>query len=67
MSSYPGLEEFCEGLYSKDIRSPYLLGFIVELEEERMAKGDNIAKRLEHAKEVSEVLFTVEITEGSIC
>lgn len=34
LSSYPGLREVCEEMFSKDIRSPLLLGVLVDMYQE---------------------------------
>ncbi|XP_070540017.1 protein farnesyltransferase/geranylgeranyltransferase type-1 subunit alpha-like [Ptychodera flava] len=36
MYSYPGVMEFCMKLYDSDIRSPYLLGFMIDMYEEML-------------------------------
>ena len=36
MYDYPGLSEFCQDLYEKNIRSPYLMSFIVDCCEEML-------------------------------
>ena len=66
MSNYPGVEEFCMNLYDKDIRSPYLMGFMVELDEEKISQGEDVAKRLEHAKLVS-VWAVMRFMVGWLC
>ncbi|XP_014668221.1 PREDICTED: protein farnesyltransferase/geranylgeranyltransferase type-1 subunit alpha-like [Priapulus caudatus] len=39
LSTHPGLMEFCEELYGKSVRSPYLLGFMREIYEDRLEQG----------------------------
>lgn len=34
LSEYPGLKSFCDELYSKHIRSPFLLSLLVDMYEE---------------------------------
>lgn len=43
MFNYPGLFEFCQGLYDGNIRSPHLLGFMVDCYGE-MLDPDNKCK-----------------------
>ena len=35
-SRYEDVIEFCENLYAENVRSPYLLGFMIEILEERL-------------------------------
>lgn len=42
--SYPGLVDFCEELYSQSVRSPYLLGFLVECCEDALESKDGEKK-----------------------
>lgn len=72
MSMYPGVTEFCQQLYDKMIRSPFLLGFMVELDEERLKseQGDK-AKLLEHALEVGGYSFgndvCIDFIDNELC
>nr|KAG5689295.1 hypothetical protein BaRGS_033087 [Batillaria attramentaria] len=53
LSQYPGLKEFCQGLYDKKIRSPHLLACMVDTCEEMLEMGcDNPDSVLQRALEV---------------
>lgn len=54
MSEYPGLNQFCEELYSKHIRSPLLLSLMVDICEEgaEANKSERAPENLTKALEV---------------
>ena len=56
MYNHPGVLDYCESLYAKSIRSPLLLGFMIdcfeEMLEDEAAKDVNKAQILKRALEV---------------
>ena len=56
--TYPGLLEFCDELYSQSVRSPYLLGFLIECYEDALEDKtyENKADVLEKALKLCESL-----------
>lgn len=55
--TYPGLLEFCEELFSQSVRSPYLMGFMVEIYEDKLqSKCSDKAEVLEKAVKLCESL-----------
>lgn len=59
LSKNAKVTEFCENLYSSEVRSPFLLALIVDMCDEQVAQGsgDSIYN-LERAKELCDVLAT---------
>jgi len=51
---YEDVSEFCESLYADDIRSPYLLAFMIDLLEDRLESKtcQDAPQILGHALEV---------------
>ncbi len=58
MASQSGVSEFCQELYDKSIRSPYLLAFMVDMYEEQLeqqaASGDH--QRIDTLNKATQVL-----------
>lgn len=53
LSKYPGIMEFCQGLYDQSIRSPHLLACMVDIYEEKLELGcDNPEGTLDKALKV---------------
>ena len=62
MANEPGVSDFCQELYDKSIRSPYLLAFIVDMYEETLQKDQGAsvdAAKEETLKKATEVRFIV--------
>ena len=54
LSANPELMEYCQELYNKNIRSPYLLAFMVDFYEDSLDLGtDKKEETLQKALEVS--------------
>jgi len=53
-SRYEDVSEFCEGLYAENVRSPYLLAFMVDILENRLdtQSCDDAPQTLRWAAEV---------------
>ena len=50
LSEYPGLSQFCEELYSKHIRSPFLFSLMVDICEEKVeSKSEDTQEQLTKA------------------
>ena len=52
LCDWPSIRTFCDELYSKSIRSPFLLSLLIDLYEEDARKGeegaqDNVTKAVE--------------------
>ena len=50
LSEYPGVKEACDEMYSRHIRSPFLLSTLVDMHEERAGQvggEEALAKALE--------------------
>lgn len=45
--AYPGLVEFCEGLYKNNVRSFYLMGFMVECWQDGIEKAGSESEKAE--------------------
>lgn len=57
LSQYPGLKEFCQGLYDKSVRSPHLLACMIDTYEEMLEmKCDNSDAVLQKALELCTAL-----------
>ncbi|XP_038071246.1 protein farnesyltransferase/geranylgeranyltransferase type-1 subunit alpha-like [Patiria miniata] len=56
MNDFPGLADYCQGMFDNDIRSPYLLGFIIEMQEELLESGNAEEKVLHRATELCKML-----------
>ena len=65
MSDFTSVRDFCQGMYDKDIRSPYLLGFMVEMQEEQLEGGNGeesvLLKATEVRKEWEGVISSLEL------
>ena len=62
MSTYPGIVAFCTKLYEGNIRSPYLLGFMIDYHEEMLERGcEDDEDVLNSALDVSTMLQIVNI------
>lgn len=49
LTKYQGICEFCEEMYQKECRSPYLLAFIVDCLEEKLLGGEENESTLQRA------------------
>ncbi|XP_022098238.1 protein farnesyltransferase/geranylgeranyltransferase type-1 subunit alpha-like [Acanthaster planci] len=56
MNDFPGLSDYCQGMFDGNIRSPYLLGFIIEMQEELLEEGKGDEQVLHKATELCEML-----------
>ncbi|XP_071793245.1 protein farnesyltransferase/geranylgeranyltransferase type-1 subunit alpha-like [Asterias amurensis] len=56
MSDFTSVRDFCQSMYDKDIRSPYLLGFMVEMQEEQLEGGNGEESVLLKATELCDML-----------
>ncbi|XP_025093432.1 protein farnesyltransferase/geranylgeranyltransferase type-1 subunit alpha-like [Pomacea canaliculata] len=57
LSKYPGIMEFCQGLYDQSIRSPHLLACMVDIYEEKLELGcDNPEGTLDKALKLCKAL-----------
>ena len=54
LSKYPGLAQFCEDLFSKQIRSPFLLSMMVDIYQEKAVtcEAEKVRENLSKALEV---------------
>merc|ERR1711862_298062 len=53
MRQFPVIADFCKELYADNIRSPFLLGFLIELAEEELELGcENHVEILHNAKQL---------------
>ena len=60
MSQFPGLLDFCQHLYDKQIRSPYLLGCMVDIYENMLELGcDEKSEILKKAVQVINAIITL--------
>ena len=55
---YPGLGQFCEELFSKHIRSPFLLAVMVDMCEERAKDSEHAQENQTKALEVSRYILS---------
>jgi hypothetical protein len=55
LSEYPGLRETCEGMLSKNIRSPLLLGVLIDMYQE-LGDHTHLSKAVEVREETSEAM-----------
>lgn len=46
LSDYPEVEEFCENLYNNQIRSPYLLAFLIDVYQEKCLRNKELQNEL---------------------
>ncbi|XP_071506719.1 protein farnesyltransferase/geranylgeranyltransferase type-1 subunit alpha-like [Diadema antillarum] len=61
MHSFPGLQEMCQAMYAEDIRSPYLLAFMVDMYEEMLEKKAAVPDgTLLKATQLCDVLIQVD-------
>ena len=71
MYNHPGVLDYCESLYAKSIRSPLLLGFMIdcfeEMLEDEAAKDVNKAQILKRALEVRALCAWMEFTPICTC
>ena len=60
-SRYEDVSEFCENLYSENIRSPYLLAFMIDILEERLETKacQDCPQTLQRAMEVVTTIIVV--------
>ncbi|KAJ8026043.1 Protein farnesyltransferase/geranylgeranyltransferase type-1 subunit alpha [Holothuria leucospilota] len=56
MYDFPGLEEFCQMMYNKNIKSPYLLAFMIDLCEDKLESAESDAATLTKATELCNLL-----------
>ncbi|XP_071948994.1 protein farnesyltransferase/geranylgeranyltransferase type-1 subunit alpha-like [Antedon mediterranea] len=58
MYKYSGLMDTCQGMYNNNIRSPYLIGCIIDMYEEMLedktGDDDTLVKAVKHCKELAE-------------
>jgi len=52
LNQFPEVKEFCEQLYAKGSRSPYLMSFLMDLYQEECLKSSNPENREELARKV---------------
>ncbi|PIK36514.1 hypothetical protein BSL78_26659 [Apostichopus japonicus] len=54
--NYPGLDEFCQSMYDKQLKSPYLLAFMVDMCEDKLEAGVDKETTLSKATELCTLL-----------
>lgn len=65
--NYPGLGEFCQTMYDKQLKSPYLLAFMVDMCEDKLDDGVDKEATLTKAVEVSNNVTKTKHCDPCVC